>query len=1160
MVVIIDQVDALSLSMARDQRALDEVLALVGRLRALPGVVVLLSCRAFDRNTDPRLKRIDFGREFPLSLLTAEEVAAALAQMRVEPEALTPATRELLRTPLHLHLFARISDGRGAGARLHGVRTLQDLYGLFWEQVIQEPVPHGPMPAERTRALRLVIERMDQDQRIAVPRSVFDQAETGQLAIAADWLASAGVMVAGAEEWTLIHQSFFDYCYARFFVEDRRSLARHVLDSDQGLFARPQLVHVLAYLRGTRNPAYLRELAALLGSERLRVHLRELVLRWLGAVPDPTDEEWQYARRLLHDADMRGRLLGAMGSNPGWFARIRSGPLQEWIGGTDERLDQEVVPYLALLLDSAQAEVAEVVAPWADRDGAWPERLRNLFWRVREWRAPGMIETYERHLRRRRFPELGETDALDDIAKADPAAGSRLVRIVADAAFEAYRVRAAAAAAGYFDGITEEFGYLDGHSVEQGIRHSSHGDPGAFLGAMLPWLERLSSAPGTPLPVRPTHFPSDPLASWHTARDGIHCALLRGFVSAFADLARGEPEAFAVARDRMGALPSATPQRLLAEAYVELGAARAPEALRFLMEDARRLDLGDESVHPSRTLIETICPVLTDEQLGALERFVLESTGRIERLHGGTYDLEQRGMDQLLLLQCFPRERLTDSGRRRLAELERKFPGVVAVYHPRATIASFVGPPIGGDATARISDSGWLGAMAKYATGVEHASHRRGGARELARVLKDRVTQEPERFHSLALRAPGNLDEAYAEAFLDGLLEAGAPPERLFDLVRRFASGARGPLRRAMAWILGKVVDGEVTLPADLTGLLDAWVHGPPGDDEAHWERESRDPSMGAMNSERGVALIVLLHALAAEAGRQAEEARWALIEFAASDASVVLRAAALRGLLYLIECDRERAIACFESLVDGYARLREAHAFHEFLYYAAFRHVSRLAPYIEEVMGADLPPARQRGAELATIWWISWSGHEDDDARTAAGRLAELALTGAPEWRRGAARIHAHNVLLEGARDLCVAGLSRLIDDEDEKVRQDADSFVPRLREDHVFSLRDFLAGFASSRTAQESPYQFAEFLWKHGLLDPEWALRTVEAILDNPHPAGRADGGGGEQLVRLVIRIYTDPTSDGVRRQNAMDLFDRLMERASGYAWRALEEWDRG
>ena len=85
-----------------------------------------------------------------------------------------------------------------------------------------------------------------------------------------------------------------------------------------------------------------------------------------------------------------------------------------------------------------------------------------------------------------------------------------------------------------------------------------------------------------------------------------------------------------------------------------------------------------------------------------------------------------------------------------------------------------------------------------------------------------------------------------------------------------------------------------------------------------------------------------------------------------------------------------------------------------------------------------------------------------------------------------------------------------------------------------------------------------FAEYLWEYGADDPPWALSVLEAALDNLHPAGPIRRGG-EQFVRLVLRIYTDPTADAAIKSRAMNAFDRLMEHYAYEARRALEEWDR-
>ena len=209
--------------------------------------------------------------------------------------------------------------------------------------------------------------------------------------------------------------------------------------------------------------------------------------------------------------------------------------------------------------------------------------------------------------------------------------------------------------------------------------------------------------------------------------------------------------------------------------------------------------------------------------------------------------------------------------------------------------------------------------------------------------------------------------------------------------------------------------------------------------------------------------------------------------------------------------------------------------------------------------MNTGKAESRQTGAELAVIAEISPRGLESDEGREIAARLAEQALTGLPEWRRGAARIYAHN-LADGPVDQCVAGLRRLMNDEEEEVRREAGWTVHPLRGEHLAVLRDFLLEFAASRSAPRELHGLGEYLWEHGPVNPPWALSMVDAILDNQHPEeGRGSFGGGEDLVRLVLRIYTDPIADEALRERAMDTFDRLMDRYAYHALTALDEWDR-
>jgi hypothetical protein len=408
-------------------------------------------------------------------------------------------------------------------------------------------------------------------------------------------------------------------------------------------------------------------------------------------------------------------------------------------------------------------------------------------------------------------------------------------------------------------------------------------------------------------------------------------------------------------------------------------------------------------------------------------------------------------------------------------------------------------------------------------------------------------------------KAPDDLDDAYVEALVDGLTESDAPREWTFDAIRRFGFQDRPETRRLFSWSLTRIADNGTPLPQDLVDLLSLWIRLPAGKDEAHWEQQSLDLSDASYNTDRGAAFRAVMSALSIDDASENTDARWDWIEFVSEDPSVVLRAGALMALVDLLRFDQERAIKLFERLVDGFPQLRDANYFHEFIYTAIFGHFGRLAPYIKEVMNAPGEQTRRRGAELAVIGQISPLSLEDDSARELARALTEEAIGGAAEWRRGAAHVFASN-LVNGPTDLCVAGLHRLINDEDAEVRQLAVGMIHELREDDTRQIKDFLLSLASSWAIMESLDDFSEYLWKCSDLDPEWTLGVVKAILANPNPTPEHSGFyAGEHLIRTVLRIYTDPVADQTLRRQAMDLFDQLMSNFSGAAWEALNEWDR-
>jgi hypothetical protein len=142
----------------------------------------------------------------------------------------------------------------------------------------------------------------------------------------------------------------------------------------------------------------------------------------------------------------------------------------------------------------------------------------------------------------------------------------------------------------------------------------------------------------------------------------------------------------------------------------------------------------------------------------------------------------------------------------------------------------------------------------------------------------------------------------------------------------------------------------------------------------------------------------------------------------------------------------------------------------------------------------------------------------------------------------------------------LCARGLEQFLNDDDKEVRGFASDPFRSLGEEHIFSLRGYIEAYAASRSVSSGLHEFAEYLWKHGAIDPPWALSAVELILSNSHAEdSELHFAGGEELIRLVLRVYTDPLAGAGLREHAMNVFDQLLMRSPGPGQMVLKEFDR-
>ena len=1129
-----------------DHQTLAVILDLVARLRANQAVRIVLSCRSFDRDNDPRLRRLNIPKTFPLIGLTDDEVSTVLADMGIVFATLHPTTRQLLRTPLHLDLFGRIIERHHIVAPpLHlsdlVLGNLQDLYTLLWQDVVKLTDADAPPAADRGRVLQVITHRMHQDQRIAVPQSLFTTEENAPLGHALRWLLSAGIVVPGATEYSFFHQTFFDYCYAREFVDSGGRLAETVLTSDQGLFVRPQLVQILAYMRGTNENAYRRELRELLSATQLRYHLRVHLFRWFGALPDPTPNEWQIARPLLFRDDTRALFLFSIGGHAGWFGFLKGPTLDEMLGLDDALLQAQVVPYLQTVINANAKDVAVLLCPFIGKNALWNGWIHWILYGVKTWEAPEAVALYEALLTATPTIRRDMLHDLEKIAAAHPDVACRIIcQIVTQELDEYIAKRDRVLPDDYlshlsFSGSLEDF---HGSQIVSALEILSANVPTLFFSTLLPWLERVVRLDGPP-PADWSSFRPDNFSScWHDHVYVVQESLRRALIRSLIKIAEAELSAFPKIATQLASMPYETPQLLLVEAYKAHPERFASDALTFLVTDRRRLELGSRQCYDARQLIAAIHPHLSADERQRLEHAVVAEKGLAQQ------DWQWPELKTLYLLQALPRELWSPELIAVLDHLQRQYPGVKATDDPRTIHGGIVGSPLPTETAEGLSDEMWLAAMTKYAAPTRDIFESlMGGAHELGQVLFDLVKKEPDRFFALALQTPPDCNAAYVDAFVRGLAESELPSERVFAVVRHFQRHPDRLAKRQIIWGLQKrVADG---IPADLLALMGNYLHDTQNDPDDNMS----DPHFGCINSVRGSAFEAIMQALLQQGTPNAKRHMWELIEYLAADPFTMLRAGAIEQLLYRLHEDRKRAIQIFGQIIAGHPTLLQCYFTQEFLYYASYQHVAMMLPYIRRLLEIEHEQSQQRGAELVCLVAISRAITCDDKTRAEIEELAASLTTGRVTWRRGATRIYARNLILER--------LTVSFNDEDESVRTAASGFFSGLRYDHKDPVNATILAFARSASLYNATHMFTDYLWEYGIIATEWMLPILETAVNNPKEPHRHFFDSTE-LMKLILRVYTDSLDTAIRSRT-MDMFDTLMQRFPFAASPLLDEWDR-
>lgn len=321
-VLLIDQIDALSLSLSSNRTPLRSLIKLIEQTKNIPHVRIVISCRPYDLEYDPLLDSLRVKNKWELKEFTKDQVVHILRENNCE-ERISDNLLRFLGNPLHLFLFLKVKPYE----QLTNPLATDLLYHQLWRKFVTDD-SHRKVDKERLLdLLDALVTTMYKRQELSVHIRAYETEYNAEL----NYLFSSGwLLCTKSGHVQFFHQTLFDYVYARRFVEHGYNLLDILKARHQGLFSRAAVKSVLTFLREQNPTEYINNIDHLLydknndGLDTYRYHLKSLALSNMAYFESPIQEEISLiSRKVFSDKPYMDVIFESVHTEE-WFKAIWS--------------------------------------------------------------------------------------------------------------------------------------------------------------------------------------------------------------------------------------------------------------------------------------------------------------------------------------------------------------------------------------------------------------------------------------------------------------------------------------------------------------------------------------------------------------------------------------------------------------------------------------------------------------------------------------------------------------------------------------------------------------------------------------------------------------------------------------------------------------------
>jgi hypothetical protein len=841
--LLIDQLDALGELMVERPARLRLLLRLIHELAGHRRVHIVASCRRFEHQHDPSLRRIE-AEALNLELPSWEAIGEILGEAGQDASEWNQELKETLRSPHALRVFLDILS---KSPEAHAAHSFQLMLDELWRQKI------GRGPVGIAAALQQVVDEIARCEETQIPRARLGIDDHSLAYLEANgFLQSSGVRVG------FRHQTLYEHARVRGFARDPSTFVSSVLARQHNLRVRPLLWHGLVYLREADPTGYANVLEELWRAEDLRDHLRMLLLEFIGQQQEPRHSEKGCVKNALCGTPWRDRTLSVIADSQAWFEWLASGMLDDLMASPGAS-PGALVNVLRIAVGFDPATVIErIERHWVRR----PEldlHVGNILVYLKDWTERSIAIA-------RTIIERGSAEPwlLGEIVMRSlstvPRSGVALVRAWLEVQCRAAQpdpvspsVSASETSAAVVKLLRETGCYR--------LPDIAARAPREFSECVFPWFAEAARAGGRhddafgPVIRYRDRYYFLFLGEARTGVGGVAEALDKALT------AWGVKEPGACLQFLQGymALADELAQRLIARALFPVCATSPEAVLAYLQGDRRRLMLGQEGDFPddSWKLVGELAERLPLDRRSDLEEILLDwSPYRPDAEADDLETAQQRDLWRrqlrLRLLEAIPENVRSERVRNVIRQERTELP---PSEEPRPPVRDFqvIGSPIALEAMELMADAELVAELLQFPdeTGWNHPREMlQGGAVQLSREFEQFASNNPKRAARVLEQLVGSAKTptsygVYAAATLKAV-SGSADTEHSLELAGFLLEAGFGDVadfRTQFAETLEGLARRNASVPSQLAELLAQWLAPCPKD---QWTPEDAHDSNDA--------------------------------------------------------------------------------------------------------------------------------------------------------------------------------------------------------------------------------------------------------------------------------------------------------------------------